>query len=82
MRRILLLAAALDVVPAPRAALAQVATRSDEIGGPVVAAEADGIGRYVFVGVGIDSLHVEAPWKSLANAVNDLEGVREVLQER
>lgn len=47
-----------------------------------MAAEADGIGRYVFVGVGIDSFHVEAPWKSLANAVNDLEGVREVLQER
>ena len=82
MRRILPLAAALATFGAPCAAVAQAATRSDEIGGPVVAPEADGIGRYVFVGVGIDSFHVEAPWKTLANAVNDLTGVRDVLEER
>ena len=82
MRRTLLLAAALAGVADPRAALSQVATRSDEIGGPVATAEADGIRRYVFAGVAIDSFHAEAPWKTLANAVNDLAGVRDVLQER
>ena len=59
---------------------AQTGTRSNEIGG-APGAPADGVGRYVFAGVAIDSFQT-AHWKTLSNALNDLEGVREVLQDR
>jgi uncharacterized caspase-like protein len=80
-RRIaLLLLALLGVATAPgRPLLAQSATRSDEIGAEPQAS-ADGIARYVFAGVAVDSFQT-AQWKTLSNAVNDLQGVREVLQE-
>lgn len=71
------LAAALS----PAAAAGQAGARSDEIGGPSAEDRAGGIGRYVFAGVAIDSFQT-AHWKTLANAVNDLEGVREVLRDR
>ncbi len=66
----------------PSPGLAQVATRSEAIGAGPAVTDDDGIGRYVFAGVAIDSFATGSPWKTLANAVNDLEGVREVLQER
>ena len=80
--RTLFLAFGLAVAVSPDPAQSQVAARGDEIGGPGATETADGIGRFVFAGVAIDSFHVEAPWKTLANAVNDLTGVRNVLEER
>jgi len=75
-----LVAMALLAIPHP--GLAQTGTRSEQLGGPAVADDGPGIQRYVFAGVAIDSFRVGAPWETLANAVNDLRGVREILREQ
>jgi uncharacterized caspase-like protein len=81
IRPTVLFALGLALAQAPAAATGQTGTRSKEIGGPAEGAATGGIGRYVFAGVAIDSFQA-AHWKTLANAVNDLEGVRDVLRER
>jgi uncharacterized caspase-like protein len=72
--------AALALLAVPRAGLAQAGTRSEALGGGPATAEGIGIRRYVFAGVAVDSFRAGAPWETLANAVNDLQGVREVLR--
>jgi hypothetical protein len=81
--RILFLAlAALLASASPSVGSAQDLRGSTEIGGGPAVEDDDGIRRYVFAGVAIDTFATGSPWKTLANAVNDLEGVREVLQDR
>lgn len=75
------LASALAAVAAPQAGSAQ-GFRSERIGGPPVAAGEEAIQRYVFAGVAIDTFRIADTWPTLANAVNDLEGVRSMLVER
>ena len=71
---------ALATLAAPSSGIAQVATRSDEIGRPPDKEEFT-VGRYVFAGIGIDSYSNPEVWKELDNAVNDVMRVRETLQE-
>lgn len=75
------LAAVAALMAAPHPGAAQTGTRSEAIGGGPAAADEGGIRRYVFAGVAVDSFRVGAPWQTLANAVNDLQGVREVLRD-
>lgn len=81
-RRISYSLAILALVAAPRPGFAQAGTRSEAIGAPADAPEGAGIRRYVFAGVAVDSFRVGAPWETLANAVNDLRGVREILRNQ
>ncbi len=80
IRRIALSLLALATLAAPPAGIAQVATRSDEVGRPPDK-DAFTVGRYVFAGIGIDVYHTPEVWKQLDNAVNDVMRVRETLQE-
>jgi hypothetical protein len=76
-----LLVSAAAALPLPDTAFAQ-GFRSERIGGPPAAAETGAIQRYVFAGVAIDTFRIPDTWPTLANAVNDLEGVRSMLVER
>ena len=65
----------------PLPACAQAATRSNEIGRPAEKDEEVTIGRYVFAGIGIDDYETVDLWKTLDNAVNDVDRMRETLRE-
>ena len=65
----------------PLPAWAQAATRSNEIGRPAEKDEEVTIGRYVFAGIGIDDYETVDLWKTLDNAVNDVDRMRETLRE-
>ncbi len=81
-RRTLFLWLGLAIAALPSKGLAQDGTRSERIGGGAqTAAENEGIQRYVFAGVAVDSFNIDQ-WSDLANAVNDLRGVRSVLRDR
>lgn len=74
------LTVAAAVLAAPiRDACGQVQTRSQEIGQPPPKEAAIGVGRFVFAAVGIDDYHNSDLWKTLDNAVNDVEQMREAL---
>ena len=72
----LLLAAATSVF-----AQEEIGTRSSEIGRPVDKEDDLVIGRYVFVGIGVDDYHQGEIWDTLDNAVNDVVAVRQMLTE-
>ncbi|MGE0158000.1 MAG: caspase domain-containing protein [Gemmatimonadales bacterium] len=74
-------ASALALLATPHAGLAQ-GFRSERIGAAPAAAPESAIQRYVFAGVAIDTFRIPGTWPTLANAVNDLEGVRSMLVER
>lgn len=59
----------------------QEATRSNEIGRPAEKEAAVSVGRYVFAGIGIDAYETPDVWKTLDNAVNDVDRIRATLQE-
>ena len=62
-------------------AVAQIQTRSEEIGGAPSKGGEVGQGRYVFAGIGIDTYQAGEIWKELDNAVNDVVRVRETLEK-
>ena len=74
----LTLAAAVLLAPS-RDAYGQLQTRSEEIGRPPTKEAAIGTGRFIFAGVGIDDYNQSDLWKTLDNAVNDVERLREAL---
>lgn len=76
-----LAAAAFLAGAAPHGAQAQSgATRSQEVGRPPAKEEAAHVGRYVFVGIGVDAYQHDEIWAELDNAVADVVAVRDMLQ--
>lgn len=67
------------LAPLALAAQDEERTRSGRRGAAAVRSTA--VGRYVFVGIGIDDYRHPIAWPRLQNAVNDVTGVREVLTE-
>lgn len=65
----------------PLTAGAQGVTRSNEIGRPADKNDEVAVGRYVFAGIGIDNYQSVDLWKTLDNAVNDVDRMRQTLQE-
>jgi Caspase domain len=80
-RRNALLALALAVLAPPAPGIAQVATRSGEIGAPPERADGSA-GRYLFAAVGINAYQAAGAWKPLDNPVNDVTAMREALRDR
>lgn len=72
---------ALTALLAPLMVSAQDATRSNEIGRPAGKDQEVTIGRYVFAGIGIDAYDTPDIWKTLDNAVNDVDRMRETLRD-
>ena len=68
---------ALVAVTEPPSLAAQVQTRSSVVGS--AALKLGEQGRFLFAGVGINAYGNVAGWKTLDNAVNDVESVREAL---
>ena len=80
-RRTLFLWLGLAIAALPSKGLAQDGTRSERIGGGAqTAAENEGIQRYVFAGVAVDSFNIDQ-WSDLANAVNEMAAEKGVGQE-
>lgn len=81
--RLLLAAGLLAAALSPLRAVAQVATRSQPIGGASAETEGEVVqGRFVFAAVGIDDYEHYPPWKALDNAVNDVRAMRQTLVDQ